>query len=504
MKSQLKKANKKIRKSIKSLRNKCDDDSCQAVKERLGKVFKTLQKIAAHRITKILIALVITAIPTIWFYKTEIFPAYFPPPMSGEFNIAIANFIVVDENGKRINSSDGEEIALFLYDHLTANITQDIPFTVEIRGPGQMPKISGRNDQERQASVAQIASDINANIVVYGVINQGEKSFLTPSFYVNQQGFEQAIEITGPYALGSPILVDLPFNRTAIQDIENPALSARTQALNLITIGLAYYSVDNFDVAVSYFSEASEISGWFDNAGKEIAYMLIGNAYSRIVSIKQEIAYLKLASIAYEKSIEINPSYARAYVGKAGIRYIEALGNPDSSEFGVVDIDLLDEAERLYAYSLDVSDVPQNAYLDIKTQFSLGQIYIVKSQVLSDPDFLEKAETAFQYVVDSYQNGNAPIQDFASHAFARLGLINRMNSNTAEAIKYYEKAIEIASPYYKGFYSASLAEIYIADDKIEEAIILYDNAIQNAEFYGDEESAYKYLSRKNELISSEP
>jgi hypothetical protein len=98
----------------------------------------------------------------------------------------------------------------------------------------------------------------------------GNSSEVIPEFYVNYRGFEQAQEITGEHGLGKAIRLALPFDPAQFQGVENPALAARVQALNLIAVGLAYYSTDNLNQALEYFSRGEATPGWLSNAGKEV------------------------------------------------------------------------------------------------------------------------------------------------------------------------------------------------------------------------------------------
>jgi len=67
------------------------------------------------------------------------------------------------------------------------------------------------------------------------------------------------------------------------------------------------------------------------------------------------------------------------------------------------------------------------------------------------------------------------------------------------AVEFYRKAIEAASPYYQGYYFASIGDIYMAAGRMDEARDAYTEAIRIAEFYGDEESATRYDERLKAL-----
>lgn len=77
----------------------------------------------------------IILIPTIWFYKDEILPLFSTNRMEGEFNIAIAEFVVLDKDGKAIKSEDGKNISEFIYKSLKNNFQENFDFDVQVWGP---------------------------------------------------------------------------------------------------------------------------------------------------------------------------------------------------------------------------------------------------------------------------------------------------------------------------------------------------------------------------------
>ena len=67
------------------------------------------------------------------------------------------------------------------------------------------------------------------------------------------------------------------------------------------------------------------------------------------------------------------------------------------------------------------------------------------------------------------------------------------------AIENYRKAIELASPAYQAAYLATLGEIYLTIDRRQDAIAAYQEAVDIAEFYTDEDSALRYERRLSEI-----
>lgn len=448
-----------------------------------------------------LIFLLTVLIPVGFTYIHDIYPIMKPvPKMRSEFNVAVARFDVIDQLGKSIKSDDGLAVADFLYQRLDTSFEEmDLKnIKYEIRKPEITGVVRGKTTVDREKEAETLTAKIGADVLIYGVIKDGQQPELIPEFYINYQGWDQADEITGQHAMGTPLRIELPFDKTKFQDISNPALSGRASALSLIAIGLAYYSVDNPNQALNYFNNAEAIKSWFDNAGKEVIYLLIGNGYSRISSMNKSVDNLPDAYEAYSNALKINPSYARAKLGQAGILYLMALGDPENPSLGTVDLRKLDESENAFHEASRFADQPTKANINIKVNFGLGQIYIARGEV-QDTKWLDRAENEFQQVISDYENGNKRIIELASQAYARRGLISLIKNNVDHAIEYYKLSIKIASPHFKAYYYTRLGEIYASQGKYDLAVSAYDEAFSTAEYYSDPDFVNKYQKRKTEL-----
>jgi tetratricopeptide (TPR) repeat protein len=425
-----------------------------------------------------------------------------PEEMTGEFNVAVAEFTVVTDDGSPVSSEDGQALANFLFQRLDSSFAELDPqqtIRYEIWPPAYTGQIRGETREQRAEAAEALADRIKAHVIIYGVITEsGDRSQFAPEFYVNYKGFEEGEEITGQHELGSTLRVRLPFEATQLQAVENPALSGRANALGLITIGLAYYSIDNFEQALAYFSQAEANKGWLENAGKEIIYLLLGNANVRLASKEKSDQYLSAALDYYNTALDINGAYTRAKVGQASALYLMALGDPTNPSFETVASDQLDQAATAFENALTLGNPPASANIRAKVNFGLGQIDLVRSQ-MADGDWLAQAEAKFKQVVQEYEQGNGRIIDLAGHAYARLALIASLHGNVDTAADHYTRATQLVTPYYQGYYYTRLGEVYARSEQIDQAIEAYDEAIKIAEFYGDAASVATYSKRLDEL-----
>jgi tetratricopeptide (TPR) repeat protein len=423
-----------------------------------------------------------------------------PRAMSGEFNVAIAEFIVVDQDGMPVKSNDGQMLADFLFQRLEIGFDElDLQIPYEIWPPAYTGRITGEDREQRAQAAEAIAQRIGAHVIVYGIITQaGNWSEFTPEFYVNYRGFEEGEEITGQHELGSPLRITCPFEVTQLQGVENPALCGRVNALTLVTIGLAYYAADDFERALDYFTQAESTEGWLQNAGKEVIYLLLGNANARLASKEKSTDPLKASYDHYETALAINPTYARAKVGQAGVLYLMALGDPEDQSFDSVNLSKLDQAATTFQAAVGLGDPPESANIETKVHFGLGQIHFVRA-IATGGNWLPQAESEFLKVVQDYEGGNARVVELAGHAYARLGVIARLEGDMDAAAESYLCATQLVSPYYQAYYFTRLGEVYAAAGESDAAIEAYTEALRIAEFYGDNENAIEYSERLREL-----
>lgn len=423
-----------------------------------------------------------------------------PELMTSEFNVAVAEFMVVDDEGSPFQSDDGFNLGTWLYDRLNSGFDELGIEGYELWPPEYTSLVRGGDREAREQAAAELAQDIGAHVVVYGVITKREaQSQLNLEFYVNYKGFQEGEEVMGEHGLGRALPIDLPFEKGQFQGVDNPALSARVNGLSLLTIGLSYYATDDFERASQLFTDAAETPGWFRSAGQEVVYLLLANANVRQASKLGSPEPLSAAEDHYVEALDIKPDYARAQVGLANVLYLRALGDPKNSGFDDVDQALLNEAERTFQKGLERADAPDSANIKSKVHFGLGQIYLVRSQV-DGGEWLPRAREEFEAVLSTYGGVDPLLENLAGHAHARIGSIDLLEGDAKAAAERYEKAAGLVSPFYQGWYQAKRGDILASLCEIELALAAYDEAIRKAEFFGDEASAEEYTKRQARLF----
>ena len=310
-------------------------------------------------------------------------------------------------------------------------------FTVTIWSPDKVGNVKGNNAEERALSAENIAEKIGADVIVYGFIDTSQPIWqVTPEFYVTSNNFYEAEEITGQHQLGSPFSLVGQGTLIGRVDLSNK-FDARAQAISRITVGLAYYSLHDYQKALETFQSAENISGWDENQGKAVLYLLEGNAALADNSLDAALLYLN-------KSLAIDPEYARPLISLGGVYYLQALQPFDKSQKPAdTDLTLINKAIAEYNQAVLAKDQPALSDINAKVSFGLGQCYLM--QVYSgNKTSLNPAIDKFKFVIDDYDNGANPrIREITAESHARLGLIYSLSGYPANAVQEYQLAANL-------------------------------------------------------------
>ena len=380
-----------------------------------------------------------------------------PDSMSGDFNIAVAPFFVVGEA-----QDIGEDVANSIFGRLQANFADRASPIVDVWGPSEpvlnpVPAVTG--DQ----AAMELANEINADIVVYGIVTKNNRSWqVTPKFYISPKNFEDAAEILGPYDLGEPFGLSEGSPR-ALRITSGDELSPRAEFLTQVAVGLTYYSITNYDRAAETFMDilSSEAEGGpVDDETLRLVYLLLGNTFLK--KALQEISaenrdtpesiatsesivtqFLKEARTNFEASSEIDPEYGRAFLGLGSIAFQQSFICDVSGCEN--DGELMQQAIAFYEEALTDKTAPETAVLEAKAYFGIGQTYLQQYFDRGDFTFTD-AISYFQKAIANYGAGNRPrARDIAAESSARLGLIYCLQGTYDEAAIHYQNAIDLFS-----------------------------------------------------------
>ncbi|KAA3654905.1 MAG: hypothetical protein DWQ04_33950 [Chloroflexi bacterium] len=375
--------------------------------------------------------------------------------MTGDFNVAVAPFQVIGE----VELARGEDVANSIYNRLNAVVEELDEPVIHVWGPVEprlnpVPIIEGQTATERAQAAAELAGEINADVIVYGIVDVVNGNWqITPEFFISSQNFQEASEILGQYRLGEPLLI-LGDDPSTLRITSGDKLRPRSEMIAQIAVGLTYYSITAYDRALTEFKQLEERGDLKNDSGAEVLYLLIGNTLGKQAAalrqnandidqenVDTEATELLIEAIAYyEKALAIDPEYARGYSGIGSAAYLLALG--DGSE--VNKNQLLTSITSLNA-GLAAQNKPPNSFVETKLHMNLGQSYLLLSFIDETVGF-EPAIQEFDRVVADHEGlaePNGIVRELAGEAHARLGLIAFESGNIDQAITAYETAIDL-------------------------------------------------------------
>jgi tetratricopeptide (TPR) repeat protein len=413
--------------------------------------------------------------------------------MQGEFNIAVAIFTTSD--GKK--SPLGKEIAQVFYHRLEAELDnyskmQDQDVIFEYLSPEETGVVSGTNPYVRSENAEELAKKINAHIIVYGTIQSDEENIIiSPEFTVATRYIENAEELLGQYRLGTSILIEDSGENLASRISANKQLSSRTSALSFISLGLYNYFMSDYEAAMKFYSQANSLTNWKDLNGKEVLYILMGNAAAKNGNLEEARRY-------YERSLEINPAYARGYIGLATVYLRNELNNSR------IDYSKIWDTKALFERALLAEEKPPSSFIDLKAHFGLGETNLLLTQG-NQSELLEDAQLHFEYVIKNYDAKDLEfLRDRISQSYAHLGLIAYIKGESMETVQeYYERAVEVSINYDQNLaaqYWEKLASLYINENLNEEAIA----SLKQALLIAQGQTIRERLSHKLEELTSVP
>ncbi len=381
----------------------------------------------------ILVFLSLVAVSLFCLYRTSQEPAR----MTGDFNIAIAQFGEVTNQGIAL-SARATQISQVLFDFLDSEYkATDLGLEIQVAH-----KNIGIITEDREAE--QLVNDIGADVLIYGtVFIDGDSATLSPRFFIANRPDIQ--ELTGQHRLALPITFTV--SELAFQDKINAELRSRASILVLMTEGLTFLSAKDFAKGLRCFQQAiheAEKHGRFD--GQEVLYLLAATASHLNQNPKEADEYI-------DKSLSLNPEYARAYIARGNIYYTQAL------EMSFDEI-LLNEALSEYQRAkraIEAQDQPPGAYIREKVNISLGNIYVVQAQKTRDIELFSEAIDAYSQVVAEYEKvrckeiwcklgiyrEQSPLKEFASIAYFGLGAAYERQESYYQAENAYKQCIDL-------------------------------------------------------------
>jgi tetratricopeptide (TPR) repeat protein len=410
------------------------------------------------------------------------------PTMSGELNVAVAEFGALDAQGAAVQSADARSLADLLFGTLNAELqginAQTSPvssseqnFVIQTWGPSQVGRIDGKTPEARADAAEKFATRSKAHLLIYGYLEprSGGASFV-PQFYL--RNLQDTPELEGEHDLGASVLMrslDDPDSRATLR----ADMTRRTRAFAEFVIGLSQYANDKVADANTHFVRAEADPQWDDSSGKDVLYLFMGYTAGKLGQLDAARGY-------FEHALKINPEFARAYLGLGEVRFQESLGKPEACARDSVDVAGLQDAIQLYQRSLSAKVQPDRSNVPSTTALGLGRAYLCLSQA-DAADHWADAEREFKLVIADYDSGNQSAIDLAADAHSNLGFVylpvrcdpDRL-AKYGKAAAQYQSALDLSPlhPTRRGFYYEMLGFIDTQQGSLDSARAAYRAASQ--------------------------
>ena len=388
-------------------------------------------------------------------------------PMTGNFNIAVADIGVIQPNGAMRESAFGEQISAELYRSLDDAYTQaraDGTFDRNVliwhdslgRADGKnisLGRIEGATPEARMANAAKLAHRIQAQMVVFGYLTDATdpESLELEFYYDGQTRAGEPSALWGGYEFGAPIqpAVSYAVNPDGASLTMAEELVPRSRALLWMTQALSYALADLPEKGLAILQQAEPTAdGWGPGEGKELFHLVLGE-------LAQKSREFAIAIAALEEALAIEPEYIPALIVLGGTYYDRAqlfpyrtqdvpaglencisLANIENS---AADLDAAiadtETAIRHLTRAADLADAQESPFAP-RAHMVLGLAYRARATWQTLQNNLDGAEATLddaQAELDQALAGFPPEDDPVYYAWTQVGLgtVDRLRAHVA-------------------------------------------------------------------------
>jgi tetratricopeptide (TPR) repeat protein len=353
-----------------------------------------------------------------------------PVKLDGDLNIVVTRFWTVAEG-----AALSRDVEASIVRHIRRALSRSVPeLDFQIAVPAGAAGPLSRDPSRATRDAAKVAAGMRAGIVLYGGLRfTGAETVATPRFYVASSTLRGAEELTDGYALGPPIRIrgDATANFASRADLRTQ-IGARTGALALVLIGLAYDRAGRWGRAIGFYERALGEIRW-SRSGRILLLLLIGNAAG-------ELGQHARAARAYAEALRLEPEYARAKYGLAELALHRASGECSPA---TTDAHALRRVSRAFSGVSRARVQPRlrrpRQTLEAKVVFGRARADFCLSQAGFDMRW-EAAARGFHAVISRHRRNVADIQDEASESLAYLGFIELPARGAGDRRAAYRRA----------------------------------------------------------------
>ncbi|MBY5163485.1 CHAT domain-containing protein [Salsipaludibacter albus] len=376
--------------------------------------------VAWFRAHKWIATLLVVVIPTLLTYITagdQIREMIVGPPLpvlTGDFNLAVADFGLGRDVDPDLATLD-ESVAR----QLTDEVCDDTPafdrgdFQVDCSGPAGIPPVRGATELDRDTNAADLAGQLNANMLVHGTVTgSGDDVTFRSWLEITDADLGRAPELVGSHELD-------PIEARILDDFDRRAfrreVEASTRGLAQLVFALGHYSAGEWEQALAVVDDIDPDDFPLDPT---VVFLLEGNVHGRLGDFAA-------ARAAYREARERDPDDPNAVLGLAELAFQDAVGG-GSCDPGTVDVDGLDEAAGLYEDVAARTD-EEDALAATSATFGLARLRTCRS-VAELADEFDQARVGFERVVADHENHPESLVDTTAESHSFLALLARSDA----------------------------------------------------------------------------
>jgi tetratricopeptide (TPR) repeat protein len=373
-----------------------------------------------------------------------------PRKMTGIFNVAVAEFGEMGPDGIVRPSKVGQQISTWALDYLRNDLNEDPSLQVWPEDSGLFRRV--RVPLVTADSAQQVASQINASLLLYGYIDQRENPpRLVLQFWIAPQAKYRFEDIQGNYVLGVPI---------RIADLANPGpgiqgeLGRQSSALARVVLGLALEQLGQNQDALAFFQKAAE-----SVPSSAPVQFFLGRAYLFLSDSQPDRreSDWQSAESAFQTAITLDPQYARAYIGLGGVYFKRAAYLLDAALASGQTPDpqaalWTDKAIAIYqqvlplSFDSNVNPVREVAQLALGNTYRLqGAIAITAADNALGAESIQKAISLLEPLIpffDASAKEHPSLQRYLAQAYEYLGLAYQWQGVLLERNQAYSQALD--------------------------------------------------------------
>ena len=388
-------------------------------------------------------------------------------PMTGGFNVAVADIGVLQPDGAMRSSEFGRQISTTLYRTLddayrqakaTGVFDRDVLIWHDTLGRDDGKNVTlgfveGKSADDRIASAAALAHKLDAQMIVYGYLTEATnpESLHLEFYFDGQERADEPSDLWGGYVLGEPMqpVVAYAVNPDSAKLTLNEALSPRSRALFWMTQALSYALADRPERGLEILQAAQPlVEGWPADSGKAIFYLVLGDlarvarefdtataALQQALSLDPDLipALTSLGSVYVDRA-QLFPY--RTQVVPAGMEACISLANVENSSPDLpTAIADSEEAIRLLQQAVTLADAQASPFA-ARAQMALGLAYrsraalhLLQGDLAGAEAPLQQAEAALNQALAAYTPEDDPV--YYAWTQVSLGTVTRLRAHLA-------------------------------------------------------------------------